>query len=95
LKQLAGAAVVVVAIVGMKVHAKSEAKSEARQALAELCEGDSECLAAVDEHFDECFGKAFDLGGRRRAASLDLEEMVECLNDRSGVEWFGYDPDGG
>lgn len=93
-KQLVGAVVVVVAVVGLKVHGKARAERETRQALVDLCEGDEDCLAAVDEHFDACFGKAYDLGGRRRAATLDVEEMVECLNSRSGNDWFGYAPDG-
>lgn len=91
LKQALGGAVVIALVIGFKVYGHERTEGEARQALVENCAGDPACVQAVETHFETCFGKAYDAGGRRRRASFDAEEMVQCINSSSGVEWFVYD----
>jgi hypothetical protein len=92
LGKIVGGAVVVAAVVGMKMHNKGATEREARETLRNLCAGEAACLEAVETHFDACFESAYSMGSRRRSASFDGQEMVQCINTKSGVEHFGWDP---
>lgn len=88
MKRLAAALVAVVAIVGMKFYNKASAHDDVQARLIELCEGDDACQTAVRAHYDACFDQAYRMGGRRQGSKLDLDRLVQCVNSRSGEEYF-------
>jgi len=90
-KRLAGVVVAVVAILGMKFYNKASAHDDVKARLVELCEGDEECQAAVDAHYDACFDASYKMGGRRTASRLDLDALVRCVNQKSGESYFAVD----
>jgi len=87
-KRLAGTLVAVVAVLGMKFYNKASAHDDVKARLVELCEGDVECKAAVDTHYDTCFGSSYKMGGRRTSSRLDLDALVKCVNEKSGEPYF-------
>jgi hypothetical protein len=87
-KRLAGALLAVVAVFGMKFYNKASAHDDVKARLVQLCEGDSECQADVDKHYDACFDSSYKMGGRRQSSKLDVDALVKCVNARSGVPYF-------
>ena len=87
-KRLAGALLGVVAILGMKFYSKASAHDDVQDRLVVLCASDAECLADVDRHYDACFDSAYMTGGRRTASRLNVDDLVRCVNTRSGVPYF-------
>ena len=75
-------------LVGLKFYNKSSDGRAVKAKLVELCEGDVKCTQSVQAHFDSCFESAYKMGGRRRASHLEAEQLVECLNSRSGQPYF-------
>jgi hypothetical protein len=90
-KRLAGALVAVVAILGMKFYTKTSTHNEVKARLIELCAGDAECVAAVDQHYDACFDASYKMGGRRQSSRLDVDAFVKCVNSRSPQPYFVVD----
>ena len=87
----AGSTVLVIAVlVGWRLYNKSADADEIKAALLDVCEQESECLAAVESHFDTCFNESYDMGGRHRAASLDGSHLSECINRHAGSNYFAY-----
>lgn len=84
-KRLAGALIGIVAILGMRFYAKTSAHDNVKARLVALCESDEECLADVKKHFDGCFEASYK---GERSSRLDLDALVKCVNDRSGVPYF-------
>jgi len=87
-KRLAGALLGVVAILGMKFYSKASAHDDVKTRLVALCAADAECVADVQKHYDACFGSAYKMGGRRTSSRLDVDDLVRCVNSRSGVPYF-------
>jgi hypothetical protein len=92
-KRLAGALLGVVAILGMKFYNKASAHDDVKARLVVLCEADAECQADVEKHYDACFESSYKLGGRRQSSKLDVDALVKCVNDRSGVPYFAVNPE--
>ncbi len=86
-KLLFGLLAVAVAL-GFKFWNKSSSHDAVKTRLVQLCEGDAGCQRAVDQHFEGCFESSFKLGGRRTASHLETEQLVKCLNERSGTPHF-------
>jgi hypothetical protein len=84
----AGAGLVIAAIVGYKFYQKGQSHDEMKVELTKLCESDQACLEVVAKHFDQCHDDAFSMGGRRRAATLDVDALAECINRAAGSEVF-------
>ena len=80
-------------VLGIKLYNKSSAATEVKAHLVQLCQGDSACLASVDQHFDFCFERAYKMGGRHQASSLEPSELVQCLNGRSRKSYFAVSTD--
>lgn len=91
MNRLAAALVAVIAIVGMKVYNKDSTHNDVQARLVELCAGDGPCQAAVETHFDSCFEKSYQMGGRRQSSKLDVNALVKCVNSRAGEDYFGLD----
>jgi hypothetical protein len=87
-KRLAGAMLGVVAVLGMKCYSKASAHEDVQARLVALCATDDECVADVRKHYDACFEASYDEGGRRTASRLDVDDLVRCVNSRSGVPYF-------
>ena len=88
LKRLAGAVIAIAVVLGMKFYNKHSSHEEVKKRLVQLCEGDAPCLQTVEQHFDACFEQSYRMGGRRTSSTLKSEEMVKCLNEKGGVEYF-------
>jgi hypothetical protein len=87
-RRLLAAAVAVVAILGMKFYNKASAHDDVRSRLVALCEGDAECRADVEKHYDACFESSYRMGGRRQSSQLDVDALVRCVNTKSGAPYF-------
>ena len=87
-RRLLGAAVAVVAILGMKFYNKASAHDDVKSRLVALCEADAECKADVERHYEACFDSSYKMGGRRQSSNLDVDALVRCVNARSGVPYF-------
>ena len=87
-RRLLGAAVAVAAILGMRFYSKASAHDDVRSRLEALCEGDADCRADVEKHYDACFDSSYKMGGRRQSSNLDVDALVKCVNARSGVPYF-------
>lgn len=87
-KRLAGALLGVVAVLGMKFYSKASAHEDVQARLVALCATDDECLADVRKYYDSCFEASYETGGRRTASMLDVDDLVRCVNTRSGVPYF-------
>lgn len=87
-RRLAGALLGVVAVLGMKCYTKASAHEDVRARLVTLCATDDECVADVRKHYDACFEASYHAGGRRSASALDVDDLVRCVNTRSGVPYF-------
>lgn len=92
-KRILGALVGVAVLIGMKFYNKSSSHDEVRARLVELCAGDASCGRAVEQHFESCFDASYKLGGRRQSSHLEAEQLVSCINSRSGKEHFTFDKD--
>jgi hypothetical protein len=87
-RRLLGAAVAVVAILGMKFYSKASAHDDVKSRLEALCDGDAECRADVERHYDACFDASYSMGGRRQSSKLDVDALVKCVNTKAGVPYF-------
>lgn len=87
-----GALLLMGAVLGWKFYQRSASASETKAELERLCSGEAPCLEAVKTHFDSCHEEAFDLGGRRRAAGLNSEQLASCINRKVGSELFSVGP---
>lgn len=90
MQKLAIGLVAIVAVLGMKFYNKSSASTEVKAHLVTLCHGDAGCQSAVDSHFEACFESAYKMGGRRSSSRLESEQLVSCINSRSGKPYFAY-----
>jgi hypothetical protein len=93
-KFLVGAATVIAVIgvvMGSKFMAKADQAKKLEAKLTEICAGEKECLAAVSTHFQGCFDSAYDLGSRYRSGSVNPEKFTNCINTKSGAEFFSYE----
>ena len=88
MKRVAGVVVGVALILGLKFYNKNAAAHDVKARLVELCDKDSACVTAVDRNFDACFEEAYKMGGRRSSSRLDSDKLVQCVNSRSGEEYF-------
>jgi len=73
---------------GMKFYNKSADAQDVKSHLVSVCADDARCVKAVEENFEACFESAYKLGGRRQAAYLESDQLVSCLNSRSGQPFF-------
>jgi hypothetical protein len=73
---------------GVKFFNKSSDSRAIKARLVELCESDKRCVQSVEAHFEACFESSYKLGGRRKASHLEADELVQCLNRRSGQPYF-------
>jgi hypothetical protein len=76
------------ALIGMKFYNKASAHNDVKARLVELCEGDNQCVTAVNTHFQGCFDSAYKMGGRRQSSRLDSDALVGCVNSRAGKPYF-------
>jgi hypothetical protein len=89
MNRVVGILVAVVAVFGMKFYNKSSSAKEVRTHFDSLCD-DAQCKQALAAHFDACFDSAYKMGGRRKSATLEAGQLVQCLNAKAGKEYFSY-----
>jgi hypothetical protein len=94
MKRLGGILVGLALMVGFKIYNKSTHAAHVHKHLVSLCEGDKACESAVGTHFGACFETAYKMGGRRTSSSLAGEQLVKCINAKSGTEYFSYSEKG-
>jgi hypothetical protein len=73
---------------GMKFYNKGADAQDVKSHLVSLCADDARCVKSVETHVQACFDSAYKLGGRRRSAHLESDQLVSCLNSRSGQPYF-------
>ena len=73
---------------GMKFYNKSADGQDVKSHLVSICADDARCVKSVEDNFEACFESAYKLGGRRQAAYLESDQLVSCLNSRSGQPFF-------
>ena len=78
-------------LLGLKFYNKSKGSTELRTRLTEICANDTGCRQAVQAHFEACFESAYKMGGRHQSSRLATDQLVKCINDRAGKEYFTYD----
>jgi hypothetical protein len=88
MNRLVGAVLAVGVILGMKFWNKQSAYKETKARLVSLCEGDAACVSSVGRDFDACFESAYSMGGKRQGGKLGAENLVRCLNQKSGEQYF-------
>lgn len=84
MNKLIGFAIPVLILLGMKMYNKSDASSDVQEELIEICEMDETCENAVNSHFKKCFEQNYTMGSRRRGGRLDTNNLLGCINSRSG-----------
>jgi hypothetical protein len=87
-RRLAGVLLGVAAILGLRFYSKASAHDDVKARLVALCATDAECVADVGKHYDACFESAYKAGGGRTSYRVDVDELVRCVNTRSGVPYF-------
>ena len=92
-KKVAGALVGVVLVLGMKFYNKASAHDDVQGRLVQLCAGDTECVAAVSQHYEACFDASYKMGGRRSSSKLDVDGLVACVNEAAGEPYFAVNED--
>ena len=93
LRRLGGVVLAIAVIVGFKMYNKQSTFKDVKARLVQLCENDQKCVAAVDTHFEGCFDSSYSMGGRRRSSELRSADLVSCINQRAGVDYFSVQPD--
>ena len=73
---------------GMKFYNKGADAQDVKSHLVSVCADDARCVKGVEENFEACFESAYKLGGRRQASHLESDQLVSCLNSRSGQPFF-------
>jgi len=91
MKRAIGSLVMFGALIGFKFYNKSASASEVKTHLIKVCDAEKACEDAVNAHFDACFESSYSMGGRHRSSSLKGEELIKCINSRSGKPYFTYD----
>ena len=93
LRRLGGVVLVIAVVIGFKVYNKQSTFKEVKARLVQVCENDQKCIAAVETHFKSCFDSSYSMGGRRRSSELRSTELVSCINQRAGANYFSVQPD--
>lgn len=75
--------------VGLKFYNKSATAKDVKQDMLSVCSTDSGCQQAVNTHFQQCFDRSYSMGSRRRSSSLDSQKLSACINQNSGIAYFG------
>lgn len=89
IKRIGFAALGVTFALGYQFYNKSSTAKETKQEMLSICSTDSNCQKAVNTHFKECFDSSYRMGSRRRRSSLDTRKLSGCINNNSGVAYFG------
>jgi len=84
MNKLIGFAIPVLIFLGMKMYHKADASSDVQDQLIEICQLDEPCENAVNTHFKKCFEQNYSMGGRRRGGRLDTNNLLGCINSKSG-----------
>ena len=93
LKKIGGIIFAVVMITGWKLYNKSSHATDYKNQLISICGEDTYCIAAVNNNFQSCYDSNYSLGGKRRAARLNLNEFTDCINQKSGYLYFAVQKD--
>jgi hypothetical protein len=86
--RIVGGVIAVAAALGFKVYQKSQDSAEVKAELIALCQADAPCVAAVNEHFEQCFDDAYSMGGRNQGPTLNTQTLATCINTASGAPHF-------
>ena len=89
LKKFGVFAITLTAVLGYKFYDKSATAKEVKQEMLNVCSTDNNCQKAVSTYFQKCFDSSYSMGSRRRASSLDTQKLSTCINNSSGVAYFG------
>ena len=85
-KKIGGGIVAAALILGLKFYNKSSSQDDMKAQLVKLCEGDSGCLANVNEHYTSCFDDNYRM--KRRGSGLNMSGFLSCFNQKSGKQYF-------
>ena len=88
--KIAIAVPIIAAVIGWQYYNKGKEAKQMKADMITMCEGDTPCVAAVEQHAETCFNNNYRMG--RRSQGVRMEEFVACVNQRSGTEFFGTTP---
>lgn len=88
IRAIGGIAVAVGLVVGWKFYNKFSMTGQVREQLLSACAEESQCVGAVDKHFQSCFDTHYSFGGRRQAGYLKGDPFMDCLIEQSGASYF-------
>lgn len=88
LKQVVFGLIAAAALLGYRFYNKGQSHDAMKADLVKMCESEKPCVAAVNRHFDACFDNAYNMGGRRKGASFDQSQFLNCFNQKAGKTYF-------
>lgn len=88
LKQAVMGLIAVAALLGYRFYNKGQSHDTIKADLVKMCEKEQACVSAVNRHFDACFDTAYSMGGRRKSASFDQNQFLNCFNQKAGKTYF-------
>ena len=91
MNRIAGFIIPVALMIGFQFYQKGDARADVKQELIEVCEYEGVCTQTVNLYFEGCFERAYTNGTKRRAAVLDMNKLLICLNLSAGEEIFGVE----
>ena len=75
-------------LLGMQFSSQGSDSEEVKAHLVSVCAADSRCVQTVEAAFEACFESSDRLAGRRQASRLEADQLVQCLNSKSGRSHF-------
>lgn len=78
------------AVVGWQYYRKGQEGEQMKAEMVAMCDGETPCVAAVEQHAAACFNDNYRIG--RRSQGVKMDEFVACVNDRSGTQFFATTP---
>ena len=88
LKQIAGAGLLLVGLVGYKFYDKTSTHPKLKAEISGLCGDDNACQNLIAKHYDVCFDQSYDILSFSRDMEQYKYKFVECLNKEAGETVF-------
>jgi hypothetical protein len=89
-QKIAIAIPIVGAVIGWNYYNKGQEGTQMKADMLSMCDGETPCIAAVEQHAEACFNDNYHMGRRRQGVKMD--EFVACVNQRSGTDFFSTTP---
>jgi phosphomevalonate kinase len=87
-KKIGIGVIVASAFYGWKIYERNTKAEEFKVELISMCNGQNECVTAVNAHAIDCFKEHYKIGSKRRRTGLKGDEFITCINSQAGEEFF-------